>query len=80
LDAEHEDVRVLKLKTKPDFEQGVELYRQKDQLEVAKGCFEKVISVNPSDKTALLYLERIQQLMAQGLPDNWTGVWSFTEK
>ncbi|MEP0857572.1 adenylate/guanylate cyclase domain-containing protein [Trichocoleus sp. DQ-U1] len=80
LDAEHEDVRILKLKTKLDFEQGVELYRQKDKLEAARDCFEKVIAVNPSDKTALLYLERIQQLMARGVPDNWNGVWSFTEK
>jgi adenylate cyclase len=80
LDAEDEDVRVLKLKTKPDFEEGLELYRQKDRFSAAKDCFEKVIAVNPSDKTALLYLERIQQLMTRGIPDHWHGVWSFTEK
>ncbi|WP_449420384.1 hypothetical protein [Phormidium nigroviride] len=68
------------MKTKLGFEQGLELYRQKDHLEAARGCFEKVIAVNPSDKTALLYLERIQQLMTGGVPEHWNGVWSFTEK
>ena len=80
LDAEHEDVRLLKLQTKLDFEEGLELYRHKDRLESARGCFEKVIAVHPADKTALLYLERIEQLMTGGVPDNWNGVWSFTEK
>jgi hypothetical protein len=56
LDAEHEDVRVLKLQNQTDFEEGLELYRQKDRLEAARDCFEKVIAVHPSDKTALLYL------------------------
>ncbi|MDB9517175.1 adenylate/guanylate cyclase domain-containing protein [Roseofilum reptotaenium CS-1145] len=80
LDAADDTMRELKLKTQPDFEQGLSLYQQKDQLEAARACFEKVIAVNPTDKTALLYLDRIAQLLLKGVPEDWSGVWSFTEK
>lgn len=80
LDAENTENRNLKLITKADFEQGLKYYAQKEGLVEAKKCFEKVLSVNPSDKTALLYLQRIQILTEQGVPDNWDGVWTFTEK
>ena len=40
----------------------------------------QVVTVNPLDKTAQLYLERIEQLMKQGIPANWNGVWAFTQK
>ena len=36
-------------------------------------CFEKVLTINPKDKTAQLYLERSAQFMAQGVPDDWQG-------
>lgn len=80
LDAEAEEIRNLKLKTQADFEQGLKYFTKKDGLAKAKVCFEKVLSVNPADKTALLYLQRIDILTKQGIPDNWKGVWTFTEK
>lgn len=80
LDAEPEMVRNLKLSTQADFEQGLEYFRDKDNLEMAKTCFEKVLAVNPNDKTAQLYVQRIQQLLEQGIPDDWKGIWTFTEK
>jgi len=80
VDAESEELRDLKLITKADFEQGLQYFAQKDGLPSAKNCFEKVLSVNPFDKTALLYMERIELMTKQGLPDNWNGVWTFTEK
>ena len=80
LDAEAEEVRNLKLKTQVDFEQGLKFFRKKQGLAKAKLCFEKVLSVNPADKTALLYLQRLDILREQGIPDNWNGVWTFTEK
>lgn len=79
LDAEVEEVRLLKLQTKADFEQGLEYYRHRDLI-AAKACFEKVLAVNVSDKTAKLYLERVEILLQQGIPENWNGVWTFTEK
>jgi adenylate cyclase len=79
LDAESETIRSLKLQTQPDFEQGVELYR-KGQPADAKVYFEQVLAVNAADKTANLYLDRVVQLIKQGVPENWNGVWTFTEK
>ncbi|MFB2934347.1 adenylate/guanylate cyclase domain-containing protein [Aerosakkonemataceae cyanobacterium BLCC-F154] len=80
LDAELEEVKKLKLITKPDFEQGLKYFSAKEGLAKAKLCFEKVLSVNPKDKTAQLYLQRIDFLKKQGVPNNWNGVWTFTEK
>ncbi|MDX2230596.1 MAG: adenylate/guanylate cyclase domain-containing protein [Leptolyngbyaceae cyanobacterium bins.349] len=79
LDAESEVVRSLKLQTKPDFEAGLEGYRTGD-LASAKACFEKVLVVNSTDKTAQLYLERVEILSQRGIPDTWNGVWAFSEK
>lgn len=80
LDAEVEEVKDLKLKTQTDFAKGLEFFTQKDGLTKAKLCFQKVLSINPADKTALLYLQRIDMLVKQGIPDNWNGVWTFTDK
>jgi adenylate cyclase len=79
LDAEVEAVRSLKLQTQPDFEKGLEYYRGAD-LDNAKAYFEKVLAVNAKDKTAQLYLERVETLIHQGVPDGWNGVWAFNEK
>jgi adenylate cyclase len=79
LDAECESVRVLKLQTQTDFEQGIENYRTGD-LEMAKEYFNKVLNINSADKTAQLYLERVNYLTEQGLPEQWNGVWAFSEK
>jgi adenylate cyclase len=79
LDAENEAVRSLKLQTLPDFQQGIEHYCNGD-LANAKACFEQVLAGNPDDKTAQLYLERVEILGDRGLPSNWNGVWAFSEK
>ncbi len=79
IDAEPEEIQDLKVKTLAIFEQGWEHYRQ-GHLSDAQACFEAVLSVNPTDKTAQLYLERVGFLHHQGIPRNWSGVWEFTEK
>jgi len=79
LDGEVDFVQELKLKTQADFEEGLEYYRS-GNLFSAKVSFQKVLAVNSSDKTAQLYLERIDQLMVNGVPKNWNGVWRFTQK
>lgn len=79
LDAEVEATRILKLQTQPDFEQGLKFYRSCD-MTAAKACFEKVLAVNSLDKTAQLYLERVEILMKKGVPENWNAVWAFSEK
>ena len=79
LEGETEETRELKLKTQPDFERGVEFYRR-GELEPAKEFFDRVLQVNSLDKTAQLYLERIERLEKFGLPEQWNGTWRFTEK
>lgn len=79
LDAEVEEVRKLKLQTQPEFERGLEYYRL-GKIGEAKDYFERVLAINYQDKTAALYLERIEQLFEQGVPDNWDGIWRFTQK
>ncbi len=79
LDGETESIRDLKLQTQADFELGLESYSLAD-LVPAQSYFEKVLAVNSEDRTAKLYLERIKYLMAEGIPENWNGIWTFTEK
>lgn len=79
LDVEAESIQTLKLQTLVDFEKGQEYYSH-GELNRAQVCFGQVLSVNPLDETAKLYLERIQQLRIQGIPQNWSGFWIFTQK
>lgn len=79
LDAQPTESCLLKLQTQADFDQGIQAYCQ-GQLVRARDAFQKVLAVNAADKTAFLYLKRIDILVDQGVPEDWTGVWSFSEK
>ncbi len=79
LDAEIDTVRFIKLQTQPSFEQGLEYYRT-GNFDKAKEYFEKVLTMNAADKTADLYLSRVNYLLENGKPENWDGIWYFTEK
>lgn len=79
LDGELPEIRDLKLQTLADFENGLESYRCGDCLK-AKEYFEKVLVVNPEDKAAALYLERVEELQCNGIPEDWCGVWAMTKK
>ncbi|HEY9738727.1 MAG TPA: adenylate/guanylate cyclase domain-containing protein [Trichocoleus sp.] len=79
LDAAPEAARYLKLQTLSDFELALKEYSS-GNLSAAKEGLEQVLAVNPRDATAKLYLERVEQLMVQGVPDDWDSIWSFSEK
>ena len=79
LDGELPEIRDLKLLSLADFENGLESYRCGDCLK-AKEYFEKVLVVNPEDKAAALYLERVEELECNGVPEDWCGVWAMTKK
>ncbi|MBE9094696.1 response regulator [Tychonema sp. LEGE 07203] len=79
LDGETESVREIKLQTQADFERGLEHYRR-HEFQAGKTCFYQVLAVNPDDKTAALYLERLNHLIEKGVPENWSGVWTLTQK
>jgi hypothetical protein len=67
------------LKTKADFEEGLHRYFEKEFTQ-ASVCFDKVLKVNPADKTARLYLERSAQFMVQGVAETWEGVEAVESK
>ena len=79
LDAEIAEICNLKLQTQANFEQGVGYYRNR-ALTDAKACFERVLAVNRLDKTAKLYLERVERLLEHGIPENWNEAWVFSDK
>ena len=79
LDAEPDLVRNLKWQTLPDFERGLKHYRHQE-FTAAQACFKRVLQVNPEDKTAALYLERVHNLVGISLPQNWSGVWVLHQK
>jgi adenylate cyclase len=78
-DGDTEQIRELKMNSKTDFEQGLHHYFAREFIEAA-ACFKKVLTVNPDDKTAKLYLERSAQFMVQGVPDDWQGVETMGSK
>lgn len=79
LDAELPEIQTLKLQTQTDFTEAIEAYQHGD-LVAAQRAFLAVQSLNPRDRAARLYLERISILQVQGLPPNWQGVWRFQSK
>jgi len=79
LDAEPEARRQEKLATLTTFEAGIKAYGDRD-WDAAYGHFTTILEQCPQDKTAELYQQRIHQLMEEGIPENWDGVWAFTYK
>lgn len=69
----------MKLKTKENFEEGLQLYLAKEFAEAAV-CFKQIRKVNPDDKTADLYLKRAAHFMIQGVPEEWDGVETLEHK
>lgn len=79
LDAEAEEMRVLKQLTLPSYEAGIVAYHDLD-LATAKLHFTDVLTHNAKDKTAQIYEQRVRLLMEHGIPEDWNGVWALTEE
>jgi len=69
----------LKVQTKPAFESGLELYYGKKFSE-ASVHFSQVVRKNPSDLAAGIYLKRCANYMVLGVPSDWTGVETLSDK
>lgn len=63
----------LKLKTRDQFEQGLNYYTHK-QFAKAIECFQQVLQINDKDKASQIYLQRCEKLQQSGVPDDWDGV------
>ena len=61
------------------FRDGLDNYRAK-AFGPARVLFEKVLALNPNDKTAKLYTERCNFLATNPPTEDWCGVWVLEEK
>lgn len=79
LAAEPEPFRSLKLSYRPEFEEGVNLYRQK-QFEAALALFEKILNLHPDDLAIRLYISRCRERIIAGDSPFWDGSERISEK
>jgi adenylate cyclase len=61
------------------FRDALAKYRRR-QFEAARGLFEEVLSINPDDKAAQMYVERCNLLAANPPAPEWAGVWVMEGK
>ncbi|MFZ9736822.1 MAG: CHASE2 domain-containing protein [Prochlorotrichaceae cyanobacterium] len=79
LDGEPKKSFQLKTVCQTTFERGLVYYFNQD-FSQAHDHFSRVLSINPTDLTTRLYLDRISYFRTYGVPENWQGVWHFQDK
>ena len=52
---------------------GIENYLKRS-FETSVNAFQTIRDIHPADKTATFFLERAQDLLQRGTPENWRGV------
>lgn len=70
LDGLPSPLKALRLKTRPDFEQGLARYYYQDFDEAIK-YFVTVLTYDPQDKAAQLYQQQSAKFLKQGVPTDW---------
>lgn len=68
-----------KVKTLPHFNKAMEFYLEQ-RFENAIQVFEGIISIDPSDLTAIYFMENALKYQREGVPENWTGVEEMLSK
>jgi class 3 adenylate cyclase len=79
LDGEPEEVKQLKIETKPDFGRALQLYKNKEFGEAA-AIFQRVYLKNPHDRGAEIYIARCKNILDFGIPEDWDGVETIRDK
>ncbi len=72
-DGDPEELRHLKQQTSVVFHQGIHQYRSANFRE-ALTHFTTVLRANPGDRTAQLYVERCDNYLEKGIPNDWSWV------
>ncbi len=72
-DGDHPDVAALKKETVNTFNEGMELYYKK-QFSNSVDIFKEVLSKNPEDDIANMFLRKIENLISKHVPDDWDGI------
>jgi len=78
-DGDPRETAELKDQTKAEFETGLKLYYD-SKFSEGSVKFSEVLRKNPEDKAARIYLERCALYMVKGVPEDWTGVETLTQK
>ncbi|MEK8019348.1 MAG: adenylate/guanylate cyclase domain-containing protein, partial [Candidatus Parabeggiatoa sp.] len=78
-DGDPPELIVLKLKTRDDFEQGLQHYRHKAFTEAIQ-YFKKMLAIYPEDTAAQIYLKRCEHFQQYGVAENWEGVDTLESK
>jgi class 3 adenylate cyclase len=79
MDGEPENIRILKLDTKEDYNRAMQAYKKRE-FKQAMALLQKIEAVNPSDKAVKIYLNRCAIYIEKGVPEMWDGVESFDLK
>nr|WP_210416271.1 tetratricopeptide repeat protein [Leptospira idonii] len=61
------------------YNQGLALYKDRKFTE-AKECFQKAVSLDPSDGPSKLYIERCDDYISEPPPEDWDGVYNMKTK
>ncbi len=77
IDGDSDDVKQLKLKTRESFAEGINFYKSR-KFEEALNAFTYVNKVNSHDQTAQLYIERCNNFLKFGVPEDWDGIQTIT--
>jgi len=78
-DGDTEEMIFLKKETLADFKQGMELYFSKNFGE-SESIFREILSTNPTDATAHLFLEKAMDNKLYGVDAEWTGLEQMLDK
>jgi adenylate cyclase len=62
-----------------EFRDALARYRKREFGPAAR-LFNRVLEINPADKTAKLYVERCAQLEENPPPEDWAGIWVMDSK
>jgi len=79
LDGEPEEVKRLKIETKPEFGRALQLYKNKE-FDEASAILKRVYQLNPDDRGAELYIARCKNILEFGIPEAWDGVETLRDK
>jgi len=79
LDGDPEEVKSLKIETKPLFGNGIDHYKNK-RFEEALKVFSDIVKINQMDSVAAFYVNRCKNNIQKGIPDDWNGIEVFDAK
>ncbi len=77
-DGQSPETLELKLETLPNFERAL-LHYHSQEFEAAAAHFKQVLTLDPVDKAAQLYMQRIENFKKFGTPPNWEGVTALVD-